>query len=201
MQVELTPEQSSFVDLGIQEGRFRDREEAVQRALAQWEKRERARVELLASLDLAEQVPRCRRGRDIYRGDLSTSWSSPSKCAVWQSSPADNAHPSGVHRPERTSTRSGCTLRGRVAATLSRHARSAQLLINSGSFQSFPNIGKSLESESAPQRPYLPGQQLCDLLQRQAEERYEFFASFMPAAMPRPSLRTSSNATLSLKIR
>ena len=55
MQVELTPEQSSFVDLGIQEGRFRDREEAVRRALAQWEKRERARVELLTSLDLAEQ--------------------------------------------------------------------------------------------------------------------------------------------------
>ncbi|MGA2168975.1 MAG: hypothetical protein ABSG62_12250 [Terracidiphilus sp.] len=27
----------------------------MQRALAQWEKRERARVELLASLDLAEQ--------------------------------------------------------------------------------------------------------------------------------------------------
>jgi Arc/MetJ-type ribon-helix-helix transcriptional regulator len=56
MQVELTPAQSSFVDLGIQEGRFRDREEAVQRALAQWERRERTRVELLASLDLAEQA-------------------------------------------------------------------------------------------------------------------------------------------------
>lgn len=55
MQVKLTSEQRSFVDLGIQEGRFRDPEEAVQRALAQWEKRERARVELLASLDLAEQ--------------------------------------------------------------------------------------------------------------------------------------------------
>ena len=56
MQVELTPAQSSFVDLGIQEGRFRDPEEAVQRALAQWEKRERARIELLSSLDLAEQA-------------------------------------------------------------------------------------------------------------------------------------------------
>jgi putative addiction module CopG family antidote len=55
MQVQLTPEQSSFVDLGIQEGRFRDPEEAVRQALALWEKRERARVELLASLDLAEQ--------------------------------------------------------------------------------------------------------------------------------------------------
>jgi putative addiction module CopG family antidote len=55
MQVELTPAQSSFVDLGIQEGRFRDSEEAVKQALALWEKRERARFELLASLDLAEQ--------------------------------------------------------------------------------------------------------------------------------------------------
>jgi putative addiction module CopG family antidote len=55
MQIQLTPEQISFVDLGIQEGRFRDSEEAVRQALALWEKRERARVELLASLDLAEQ--------------------------------------------------------------------------------------------------------------------------------------------------
>jgi putative addiction module CopG family antidote len=55
MHVELTPAQNSFVDLGIQEGRFRDSDEAVRQALAQWEKRERIRVELLASLDLAEQ--------------------------------------------------------------------------------------------------------------------------------------------------
>jgi putative addiction module CopG family antidote len=55
MQVELTPAQSVFVDLGIQEGRYRDSDEAVRQALALWEKRERARVELLASLDLAEQ--------------------------------------------------------------------------------------------------------------------------------------------------
>jgi putative addiction module CopG family antidote len=55
MQVQLTPEQNTFVELGILEGRFRDSEEAVRQALALWEKRERARVELLASLDLAEQ--------------------------------------------------------------------------------------------------------------------------------------------------
>jgi len=55
MQVQLTPEQNSFVELGIQQGRFRDSEEAVRQALALWEKRERARVELLASLDLAEE--------------------------------------------------------------------------------------------------------------------------------------------------
>jgi Arc/MetJ-type ribon-helix-helix transcriptional regulator len=55
MQIELTPEQNSYIALGIQEGRFRDSQHAIQQALAQWEKRERARVELLASLDLAEQ--------------------------------------------------------------------------------------------------------------------------------------------------
>jgi Arc/MetJ-type ribon-helix-helix transcriptional regulator len=55
MRIELTPEQNSFIDLGIQEGRFRDSLDAVRHALAQWEKRERARAEFLASLDLAEE--------------------------------------------------------------------------------------------------------------------------------------------------
>ncbi len=56
MQFDLTPAQASFIDLGIQEGRFRNSEEAIREALAQWEKRERARIELLASLDSAEQA-------------------------------------------------------------------------------------------------------------------------------------------------
>jgi putative addiction module CopG family antidote len=67
MQIQLTPEQSSFVDLGIQEGRFRDSEEAVRQALALWEKRERARVELLASLDLADK------SLDVGEGETFTS--------------------------------------------------------------------------------------------------------------------------------
>jgi len=54
--------------MGIQEGRFRDREEAVRRALAQWENRERARVELLASLDLAEQTLDAEEG-ETFTGD------------------------------------------------------------------------------------------------------------------------------------
>jgi putative addiction module CopG family antidote len=54
MQIELTPEQNSFIDMGIREGRFQNTEEAVRQALAQWEKRERARIELLASLEEAE---------------------------------------------------------------------------------------------------------------------------------------------------
>jgi putative addiction module CopG family antidote len=70
MQVELTPAQSSFVDLGIQEGRFRNSEEAVREALAQWEKRERIRVELLASLDLAEQSLNAGEGESYHSNHL-----------------------------------------------------------------------------------------------------------------------------------
>lgn len=55
MQIELTPDQSAIIDLAIREGRFRSTEEAIQQALAQWEKRERERAELLASLELADQ--------------------------------------------------------------------------------------------------------------------------------------------------
>ncbi|MGA2250971.1 ribbon-helix-helix domain-containing protein [Terracidiphilus sp.] len=55
MQIELTPEQNSFIDLGIQQGRFQNSEEAVQQALALWEKRERARIELFASLGEAQR--------------------------------------------------------------------------------------------------------------------------------------------------
>jgi putative addiction module CopG family antidote len=71
MQVELTPEQSTFVDLGIQEGRFRDSEEAVRQALAQWEKRERIRVEVLTSLDLAEQSIEAGEGESYTSETLS----------------------------------------------------------------------------------------------------------------------------------
>lgn len=77
MQVELTTSQSSFIDLGIQEGRFRDSAEAVREALAQWEKRERARVELLASLDFAEQSLEVGEGEDSVSKTL-LRWSSPS---------------------------------------------------------------------------------------------------------------------------
>ena len=58
MQIELSPEQSSFVDLGIQEGRFRNPEEAMQQALALWVNRERARIELLASIEAGDDSPR-----------------------------------------------------------------------------------------------------------------------------------------------
>jgi putative addiction module CopG family antidote len=70
MQVQLTPEQTSFVEMGIQEGRFRDSEEAVRQALALWEKRERARAELVASLDLAERAIDAGEGETYTRETL-----------------------------------------------------------------------------------------------------------------------------------
>lgn len=72
MQVDLTPAQASFIDIGIQEGRFRDSEEAIREALAQWEKRERARVELLASLDAAEQALDAGEGEEYTMETLSS---------------------------------------------------------------------------------------------------------------------------------
>jgi putative addiction module CopG family antidote len=72
MQVELTPAQASFIDLGIQEGRFRNSEEAIREALAQWEKRERARVQLLTSLDSAEQALDAGEGEEYTIETLSS---------------------------------------------------------------------------------------------------------------------------------
>ena len=50
MEIELTPEQSDFVRMGIEAGRYRDTSHAVGDALDQWVERERGRMELLASL-------------------------------------------------------------------------------------------------------------------------------------------------------
>ncbi len=70
MQIELTPAQNSFVELGIQEGRFQSRDEAVRQALALWEKRERARLELLSSLDASERALDAGEGEGYSSEDL-----------------------------------------------------------------------------------------------------------------------------------
>jgi putative addiction module CopG family antidote len=72
MQVNLTPAQASFIDLGIQEGRFRNSEEAIREALALWEKRERARIELLTSLDSAERALDAGEGEEYTTETLSS---------------------------------------------------------------------------------------------------------------------------------
>jgi putative addiction module CopG family antidote len=72
MQIELTPAQKSFVDIGIQEGRFRDHDEAVRQALSLWESRERARMELLTSLEAAEQSLNRGEGEEYSPENLDT---------------------------------------------------------------------------------------------------------------------------------
>jgi Arc/MetJ-type ribon-helix-helix transcriptional regulator len=52
--VHLTPDQKAFVRDAIASGRLHREEDAVREALALWERRERARAEILASVDKAE---------------------------------------------------------------------------------------------------------------------------------------------------
>jgi Arc/MetJ-type ribon-helix-helix transcriptional regulator len=65
MDVQLTPDQQAIVRYAIESGRLTRPEEAVQEALALWERRERTRLELLASLDDADAALARGEGRAI----------------------------------------------------------------------------------------------------------------------------------------
>jgi Arc/MetJ-type ribon-helix-helix transcriptional regulator len=67
MDVVLTPDQEAFVRLGIETGRFMRPEDAVREALSLWEGRERARIEILVAVDLAEASLARGEGRAITR--------------------------------------------------------------------------------------------------------------------------------------
>jgi len=54
MEVHLTPDQQTLARHAIDSGRLHREEDAVREALTLWEERERARVEVLAAIDLAE---------------------------------------------------------------------------------------------------------------------------------------------------
>lgn len=54
MNVDLTPDQRAFVQKAIESGRFSREEEAVEEALALWERRERRRLEIIAMIEEAE---------------------------------------------------------------------------------------------------------------------------------------------------
>ena len=54
MIVHLTPDQKAFVRDAIASGRLHGEEDAMREALAMWERRERARTEILVSVDVAE---------------------------------------------------------------------------------------------------------------------------------------------------
>ena len=54
MEVHLTTDQQAFVRQGVESGRYRGEEDALQEALSLWERYERRRVELLVAVDEAE---------------------------------------------------------------------------------------------------------------------------------------------------
>jgi Arc/MetJ-type ribon-helix-helix transcriptional regulator len=64
MEVQLTPDQKAFVRQAIETGRLRREEDAVKEALSLWEERERARAEILAAVDDAEE--------SLLRGEART---------------------------------------------------------------------------------------------------------------------------------
>jgi putative addiction module CopG family antidote len=65
MEVDLTAEQKEFIQLAIASGRLRRAEDAVREALSLWEERERARAEILAAVDAAEDSIARGEGREL----------------------------------------------------------------------------------------------------------------------------------------
>lgn len=65
MIVHLTPDQKAFVRDAIASGRLHGEEDAMREALTLWERREHARAEILASVDVAEAALARGEGRVI----------------------------------------------------------------------------------------------------------------------------------------
>jgi putative addiction module CopG family antidote len=72
MNVELTPDQRAFVQKAIESGRFTREEEAIEEAMALWERRERRRLEIIAMVDEAEASLARGEGRVITEESMKT---------------------------------------------------------------------------------------------------------------------------------
>jgi putative addiction module CopG family antidote len=70
MNVELTPDQRAFVQKAIESGRFTREEEAIEEALALWERRERRRLEIIAMVEEAEASLARGEGREITEDSM-----------------------------------------------------------------------------------------------------------------------------------
>ena len=70
MSVNLTPDQKAFVRDAIASGRLHGEEDAIREALALWERRERARAQILASVDAAEAALARGEGRVITQESM-----------------------------------------------------------------------------------------------------------------------------------
>src|SRR5213593_3481841 len=72
MDVEFTSDQRAFVQKAIESERFSREEEAVQEALALWEKSERRRLEIIAMIDEADASLARGEGRVFTKESTST---------------------------------------------------------------------------------------------------------------------------------
>jgi Arc/MetJ-type ribon-helix-helix transcriptional regulator len=72
MNVELTADQRAFVRKAIESGRFAREEEAIEEAMALWERRERRRLEIVAMVDEAEASLAFGEGRVITEQSMKT---------------------------------------------------------------------------------------------------------------------------------
>jgi putative addiction module CopG family antidote len=70
MEVQLTPDQEAFIQKAVASGRYATAEAAVRAAMARWEESERARFELLAALDEAEDDLKAGRYEDYSNATL-----------------------------------------------------------------------------------------------------------------------------------
>ena len=72
MEVQLTPDQEAFIRQGMEEGRYKSADEAVQEAMAHWEEVQRSRLEMIAALEAGEADLEAGRYRE-YDADSSPS--------------------------------------------------------------------------------------------------------------------------------
>jgi len=70
MEVDLTPDQSAFVQQAIETGRLHRPDEALEEALSLWEERERRRAEILAAVANAKASLAAGRGRTISEDSM-----------------------------------------------------------------------------------------------------------------------------------
>ena len=73
VEIQLTPRQKAFVRQAIESGRLRHEEDAVREALALWEQRECARVELLVAFDETEADLEAGNYTDFQRRDATAA--------------------------------------------------------------------------------------------------------------------------------
>ena len=99
MRFELTADQDAFVQKAIESGRFSREEEAVQEALALWERRERGRLEIIAMIEEAEASLARGEGREFKMKEDTQALAKEIKLRLRRRIAAENAATPGNLNP------------------------------------------------------------------------------------------------------